>query len=185
MADEDLRDVDLARRTASGDMAAFHQLYLRHRARALGVARKVVNDRDRAEDATSEAFVRMLRDLTTGKLSPEVPFVAYLLTVTRNVAIDQLRLYSRFTGVDEGIEPAVQCLEPDELLVATEGVDVVLRLMRSLPSRWQMVLWLTQVEELPARDVGRRMGLSANSAAQLARRARLGLRELYRREVAS
>jgi hypothetical protein len=38
---------------------------------------------------------------------------------------------------------------------------------------------MTEVEGVPARDVGAQMGLSPNSAAQLAHRARLGLRERF------
>jgi hypothetical protein len=41
------------------------------------------------------------------------------------------------------------------------------------------VLWLTAVEGMSAREVGQRLGLSANGAAQLAVRARTGLRQGY------
>src|SRR5436190_1499228 len=49
----------------------------------------------------------------------------------------------------------------------------------SLPERWQMVLWHTEVEGRPAADVGPLLGLAPNAVAALAYRAREGLRQAY------
>jgi hypothetical protein len=48
-----------------------------------------------------------------------------------------------------------------------------------LPERWRSVLWLTEVEGMAPREAAEVLGLSANGAAQLAVRARAGLRERY------
>ncbi|MHB1911573.1 MAG: zf-HC2 domain-containing protein, partial [Acidimicrobiales bacterium] len=49
----------------------------------------------------------------------------------------------------------------------------------SLPERWRSVLWLTEVEDMSAAEVAMLMGVSANNAAQLAVRARAGLRQRF------
>jgi RNA polymerase sigma factor (sigma-70 family) len=178
MAHDDTPDAELARRTAAGDPKAFGLLYDRHRAKALTQASRVVGSSD-AEDVVSEAFIRMLRGLTIGTLSPGVPFVAYLLAVTRNVAIDRRRLLTRFADGDAGREPPCGGPEPDDWVIARQEVEQALAAFRTLRPRWQKALWLTEVEGIPARDAAVLLGLSANSTAQLARRARLGLRKRH------
>jgi hypothetical protein len=49
----------------------------------------------------------------------------------------------------------------------------------SLPERWQLVLWHTEVEGLGAAEVAPLLGIAPNAAAALAYRAREGLRQAY------
>ena len=49
----------------------------------------------------------------------------------------------------------------------------------SLPERWQLVLWHTEVEGNKPADIAPLMGMSANSVAALAYRAREGLRQAF------
>ncbi|WP_210435469.1 hypothetical protein [Saccharopolyspora sp. ASAGF58] len=48
-----------------------------------------------------------------------------------------------------------------------------------LPHRWRRVLWCMEAARLTTADVSRKLGISRNSAAALAYRARKGLRESY------
>ena len=68
---------------------------------------------------------------------------------------------------------------PSEHVVIAEEVALVGGAFRALPERWRSVLWLTEVEGLPARDVAAVLGMSANAVAQLSMRARAGLRRNY------
>ena len=49
----------------------------------------------------------------------------------------------------------------------------------SLPERWQLVLWHTEVEGRSAAEVAPILGLAPNAVAALAYRAREGLRQAY------
>lgn len=49
----------------------------------------------------------------------------------------------------------------------------------SLDERWRTVLWYTEVEGMPPREVARIMGISANSVSALASRARAALRSAW------
>src|SRR5205809_406500 len=57
--------------------------------------------------------------------------------------------------------------------------DLVAEAFASLPERWQMVLWHTEVEGRPAAEVGPLLALAPNAVAALAYRAREGLRQAY------
>lgn len=176
----ELDDAGLARRAAGGDTAAFEELYRRHSAAAWGVAQAVAANGHDAADAVSEAFTRMLGALASGRLAPDIPFRPYLLVTTRNAAIDQHRRAGRSRG-PEAIAPDSPALTagPGERAQKDADAAFVAEAFTSLPERWRTVLWLTEVEGMSARDVGARLGLTANSAAQLAHRARVGLRQRY------
>ena len=70
--------------------AGFAATYTAHRSRLLARAMAVVADRQHAEDAVQEAFLRAWSKCST--FDPDGPPVAaWLTTITRNVAIDQER----------------------------------------------------------------------------------------------
>lgn len=176
-----LEDAELARRAATGDALAFEELYRRHAPAAWGVAQAAAANRHDAADAVSEAFTRLFSALAAGRLAPDVPFRPYLLVTTRNVAIDQHRRAGRAGAAPTAVAMDMPALTagPGERAVERADQTFVGEAFRSLPERYRTVLWLTEVEGMSARDVGARLGLTANNAAQLAHRARAGLRERY------
>jgi hypothetical protein len=103
------------------------------------------------------------------------------LKATRNAAIDTLRRTQRVQPTaDVGdLEVAALSAGPVEHVVVAEEVALVGGAFRCLPERWRSVLWLTEVEGMPAREVATVLGMSPNAVAQLAKRARAGLRRNY------
>ncbi|HWW52507.1 MAG TPA: sigma-70 family RNA polymerase sigma factor [Acidimicrobiales bacterium] len=175
-----MSDSELAARASAGDAEAFASLYRRHVDAAWRVAQAVADDAEDAADAVSEAFARLLSTMARGRLLPTVPFRPYLLVATRNAAIDSLRRRRHNANVDVAtIEQASLLAGPSEQVADRADAAFVATAFRGLPERWRSVLWLTAVEGMSAREVGQRLGLSANGAAQLAVRARTGLRQRY------
>lgn len=179
-ATDRLSDTELAERAATGEIDAFASLYRRHADAAWRVAQAVAGNADDAADAVSEAFARLLANMAQGRVDPSVPFRPYLLVTTRNAAIDTLRRHKRVDNVDlTTLDRATSLSGPSERMVERVDAALVTAAFRGLPERWRSVLWLTAVEGMSAREVGEQLGLSANGAAQLAVRARNGLRERY------
>jgi RNA polymerase sigma factor (sigma-70 family) len=174
-------DAELAARAAAGQSAAFDELYRRHAESAWRVAQAVAANADDAADAVAEAFINVFQALPTGRLTHDVPFRAYLLKATRNAAIDTLRRSQRVqpTGELASLEEPTCAAGPSERVVIGEEVALVAGAFRSLPERWRSVLWMTEIEGMPAREVAGVLGMSANAVAQLSLRARAGLRRNY------
>lgn len=179
--DDGRSDAALAAAAAIGDRRAFETLYRRHAAAAWRVASAVAANPDDAADAVSDAFTRVLTALEAGRLKDSARFRSYLLSATRNAAVDLHRRTGRLRPTDR----LDQLDTPSRTRSATERVDdrqdatFVAEAFRGLPERWRSVLWLTEVEGIPAREAATLLGLSANNVAQLALRARAGLRERY------
>ncbi|MDQ1414257.1 MAG: hypothetical protein QOE07_2845, partial [Acidimicrobiaceae bacterium] len=75
----------------TGDPQASAAFIRRHQARVYGLALTIVTDSATAEDVAQEAFTRAWRHAATyDPLRGTVP--TWLLTITRNLAIDALRL---------------------------------------------------------------------------------------------
>ena len=175
-------DAELAARAAGSDPSAFGELYRRHADAAWRLAQAVTGNADDAADAVADAFARVLQALPTGRLVDDGEhFRAYLLATTRNAAIDALRRNERLRPTDsiDDLDSPARVPGPSERMAEKADAALVAEAFRSLPERWRSVLWLTEVEGIPPRDVADRMGLTANSVAQLAVRARAGLRERW------
>ena len=174
-------DAALLRATREGDAGAFGRLYERHAGAALVVARQYSDSAADAEDVVSDAFANVHRALRGGG-GPESAFRAYLFTVVRRVATVHRTAGRRTQPTDDVavLETASTPVETaEEPTLAGFERSVVARAFRSLPERWREVLWHSEVEGLTPAQIAPIIGLTANSTAALAYRAREGLRQAY------
>ena len=176
-----LTDAELVDGVVAGYDSAFAELYERHSLAAWRLGQTVTGNADDAADAVAEAFARVLVAVRAGHLANGSSFRSYLLTATRNAALDNIRKTNRARPTEQENLAQVECTSPtpSEHLSSDEEAVLVAEAFRNLPERWRSVLWLTEVEGMPTKDAARRLGLSANGAAQLAVRARAGLRERF------
>ena len=171
-----LSDAELILSTRAGDSDAYAELYSRHVDSAKAAAHALTRSKADVDDIVAEAFSRVLSVLQRGG-GPDVSFRPYLLTSVRNAFYDRTRKAKREEVTDE-VEDSVNFSlldmtnsEDDRALVATA--------FASLPERWQLVLWHTEVEGRSPAEVAPLIGLAPNAVAALAYRAREGLRTAY------
>ncbi|MGA0542741.1 sigma-70 family RNA polymerase sigma factor [Neotabrizicola sp. VNH66] len=75
---------------AAGDRAAFRALYRDTSAKLMGVLLRILRERHEAEDALQEVYTRVW--LRAGRFDPaRGRGMTWLITLTRNLAIDRLR----------------------------------------------------------------------------------------------
>ncbi|MEA2704271.1 MAG: hypothetical protein QOD63_2216, partial [Actinomycetota bacterium] len=176
-----LTDAVLVDRVIAGFDDAFDELYRRHANAAWRLGQAVTGNAHDAADAVSEAFARVLQAVRAGRLQDGEAFRSYLLTATRNAALDTLRRSGRTRGGGDDELALVPAAGPGpvERLTGAEDAGLVVEAFRNLPERWRSVLWLTEVEGVATKDAAGQLGLTANGTAQLAVRARAGLRERF------
>ncbi|KMS66809.1 ECF subfamily RNA polymerase sigma-24 subunit [Streptomyces viridochromogenes] len=184
-------DADLIGRMRSGDDTAYEELYRRHAEAVRRYARTCCRDAHTADDLTAEVFARMLQAVRGGS-GPEHAVRAYLLTSIRRAAADWTKSARREQLVDDFALFAAQSTRVSEVSdddTLDLGADVramheaeqsmAMRAFRSLPERWQAVLWHTEVEDESPSEVATLFGLDANGTRVLASRAREGLKQAY------
>uniref|UniRef100_UPI0030F4A2E0 sigma-70 family RNA polymerase sigma factor n=1 Tax=Streptomyces sp. GSL17-111 TaxID=3121596 RepID=UPI0030F4A2E0 len=174
-----------------GDSVAYDEVYRRHADAVRRYARSCCRDVDTADDLTNEVFARTLQAVRRGK-GPRTALRAYLLASVRHAAAAWARTTRREQLVEDFAAFAVAAAggrgaAADETLAFGAEVQamheaehsMVVQAFRTLPERWQTVLWHTTVEESPPSEVAPLLGLSANATAVLAHRAREGLKQAY------
>ncbi|WP_017240600.1 sigma-70 family RNA polymerase sigma factor [Streptomyces sp. SS] len=189
-------DSELVQLMRDGDGSAYEELFRRHSDAVRRYARTCCRDAHTADDLTAEVFARTLQAVRGGA-GPEQAVRAYLMTTVRRVAANWARTQKREHLVDDFAMLAAEAARSSEVSDQSVsfgagmdlGADVLamheaeqslaMQAFRSLPERWQAVLWHTTVEEESPSDVAPLFGLTANATAVLASRAREGLKQAY------
>ncbi|MET9927544.1 MULTISPECIES: sigma-70 family RNA polymerase sigma factor [unclassified Streptomyces] len=189
--DTGLSDAQLIEGMREGDNLAYEELFRRHSGAVRRYARTCCRDGHTADDLTAEVFARTLQAVRGGK-GPQEAVRAYLMTAVRHVAAAWTKSAKREQLVDDFAVFAAQASRTSELSsddTLDLGADVLamheaeqsmaMEAFRSLPERWQAVLWHTTVEKESPSEIAPLFGLTANATAVLASRAREGLKQAY------
>ncbi|MDJ0336469.1 sigma-70 family RNA polymerase sigma factor [Salinibacterium sp. G-O1] len=168
-------DQTLIEQTRAGDQRAFAELWRRHYRSGSRVARQFTSSID-SDDLVSEAFTRIYQRVLAGG-GPTGAFRPYLYTTIRNLA-STWGAASRHVQVDEIADFEDPTTLDDPAAIALDRT-LTARAFRSLPERWQSVLWYTEVEGMDPHEVAPVLGMTANGVAALSYRAREGLRKAW------
>jgi len=173
-------DEDLMRRVQADDPAAFGELYDRHVARALQVARTVTPQANRAEDAVQEGFLSVWRSRASYR--PEMgSFQCWAMTIIRHRAVDSIRHDTaghrpRMTDTKNVIPDGTSRSPQDEVVARTEG-DALRASLRQIPEAQAEVIALAFFGELSHTEIAAQLSLPEGTVKG---RMRLGLRKLRR-----
>jgi RNA polymerase sigma-70 factor (ECF subfamily) len=160
-------DVALATRVRQSDHDAFQSLYERYGGAVLGLAHSIVHDRTSAEDITHDVFLGFWKNPHAFEPS-RGQFVAWLLRVTRNRAIDLLRrrrdvtfANARPTADGEAADPTQWIVDPDPTpeteAVARSLADDVRAALATLPPEHRMLLEMAYFGGLTQREIAERV----------------------------
>lgn len=168
-----LSDESLIAGMASGDAEAMAAFVRRFQARVYGFALAVVDDPGLAEEVAQDAFMRAWRHAATyDPRRGRVP--TWLLTITRNLAVDALRLRR-----DRPIDPQrlmvalmAQVAEPEY-----EGAEHLRAGLRTLPADQARPIVLAVVYGLTAKEIADQEGIPLGTVKTRIRRGLARLRE--------
>jgi RNA polymerase sigma-70 factor (ECF subfamily) len=137
---------------------AFHARIVRYLSRLVGEGE--------AEDLAQEVFLRVSRGLT--EFRAEAQLSTWLYRIATNAAIDRMRTpefrQGEPTAFDEECEPQVAAFDalplPDQEVMRKEMYDCFGQYVRNLPPAYRAVVILSELEELPNREIADILGLS-------------------------
>lgn len=172
---DELSDVELVAATRAGDAAAYGTLWIRHGKAAYRAAKSVTNQLD-AHDIAQEAFEVIFATIGRGA-GPTWAFRPYLLAAVRNLAARWSKGLREVA--DDDLDSVIDPDWSDTVVEDAVDKSFTVSAFRSLPTRWQEVLWYTVVEDLKPAEVAPLLGMQPAAVAQLAFRARDGLRDAW------
>ncbi len=158
------------KRAQTGDREALGFLYARYADNVYGYVRSIVHDEHEAEDITQHVFAKLIHVI--GKYEErDVPFFAWILRVSRNVAVDHIRRQ--------------RAIPVEEIRVVDEGgggpedgerMNDLREALALLPQDQREVLVLRHFAGLSPTEIAERTGRSEGSVHGLHHRGRRALK---------
>jgi RNA polymerase sigma factor (sigma-70 family) len=169
---------------ATGDSDAAAAFVQRFQRRVFGLAVTIVGDPRGAEDVAQEAFLRAWRH--AGAYDPRRGTVAtWLLTITRNLAIDSVRV-RRPVVIDPDSILALNLTSagplPDELAMLRDDADRLCAALVQLPPEQRRALVMAGLLGHTAREVSEAEDIPLGTAKTRIRTALLRLRSALTEE---
>lgn len=182
-------DRALVQEAKAGDFAAVESLLVKYERQVFGVARRIVQQHQDAEEVTQQTFLSVLEHL--GEFREEAQFRTWLLRIATNHALALLRKRAVRAGPslddrdsDESYEdiPRPEFIAswretPEELAVQRETRRHVEEALASLNEKYRAVFVLRDIEGLSTRETAEALGISVEATKVRLLRARLMLRE--------
>lgn len=184
-SDEDLVATYLER----GDERAFGRLLARHQERIFGYLVGMVRDRAIAADLFQDTFLRAIQAMqaSRGGYEQQGRWLAWMMRIARNAALDHLRAQRKFADVSGGRDddgPSFFDRLPDDadgadaLLTRANLLAEVSEAIDQLPPEQREVVLMRHQGELTFREIAEITDVSINTALGRMRYALINLRKL-------
>lgn len=159
------------------DVKEFKRLILPLSGKLLGFAQKFLNEKQLAEDAVQDVFVRLWkRRDTLGKIDS---IEAYSMRVTRNICIDKNKEKAKYYRKRDEINRDL----PDEIpsvdvqIENAESAMMVRQIIQSLPESQRMVIYLRDIEHYEFEEISDILKLNNGAVRTNLSRARKRVRD--------
>jgi RNA polymerase sigma-70 factor, ECF subfamily len=151
-------------------MTSISTFWNQHKARLRSyIASRVVRDQHAVDDILQDVFVKAHTSLHTVKTPVNIK--SWLFRITANTIADHYRSQKPWAELLE--EPAAAESERDYV---AELATCLQPLIAELPEMYRSTLMLSEIEELPQKEVAKRLGISLSAAKARVRRGREKLR---------
>lgn len=176
-----LADEDLIRLVEAGDSEALACLYDRHCRAAYSLARRMMRERQAAEDLVQEAFMKVWR--TAGSYRPERGSARiWILSIVYSRGVDRRRraerrrrTQERFEAQAEALVAQVQHSEAFEQTYSSLKRQELREALKTLPPEQLRPLELAYMQEYTHTEIARLSGLPVGTVKG---RIRLGLKKI-------
>lgn len=177
----DATDADLMAHLAAGNTAAMDLLYDRYNRPVYSFAYRMLGQRELAEELLQEVFLRAWRRASRFS-DARGSLISWLLSITHNMAIDELRKQQRRPRKAESEEPDAlmgslqDAAEPvEDQAIQTDRRMQVLAALAELPDNQREVLELGYFSGLTQREISEKLDIPLGT---IKTRMRLALRKL-------
>lgn len=177
----DLDDATLATQVAGGSAAALEVLYDRYSRIVLSFATRMLGDRQSGEELLQEVFFRawqQAHNYSAGRGS----FATWLLSITHNMSIDEIRKRRRRPQRAESADPVLMLTNVRDQSPSVEESaelgalrETMARAIRTLPDAQRRAIELAYFRGLTQREIAEELD---EPLGTIKTRMRLGMRKL-------
>jgi len=174
-------DHEIIRQVLAGDERQYAVLVDRHKDRAMTLALRILANREEAEEAVQDAFVRAFRSL--GRFRGDSQFTTWFYRILHNVAVSTLKRRGKVQHIpyeeDAGLDLEVPADEARDVLATVEQqqlFDIMEQELGRLSERYRVVLSLFYVQEMKYDEISAVLELPMGTVKTLLFRGRESLR---------
>lgn len=168
-------DQDLARAVAAGEPAAMRALTQRCLPRVMGVAVRLLKDREDAQDVAQETFLKVWRNI--GRFDANrAKLETWVTKIAVNASYDRLRKKRETLLGDDMPEQIDGAPSAEAQLTASDASRRVQQAIQALPERQRLALELCHFQERTNIEAAQIMDVSVEAMESLLARARRTLK---------
>lgn len=158
---------------AEGDTGALEALYERTKAAVYGLALSILRNPQDAEDVMQDTYIRIIR--SAGRYRSQGKPMAFILTITRNLALDRIR-----AGTSDPLPLEEEWLSDSRPDFSESALDrMALRAVLSeLTEEERQIVILHSVERFKHREIAELLGIPLGTALSKYRRSLTKLRSM-------
>ncbi len=160
---QSLSDFELQQLLACGDKAAYNELYARHSVPVSRLMQKYLHSAALSEDATQDVFIKIWNKRE--QLKDIQSFKAYLFTMSRNQALDNLknafRMETAISQISASITEHRNTVEDDRL--TKEYLLFIENTLAALPQRSREIFALCREQGKTYDEAANELGISRNA----------------------
>jgi len=177
------RDKEIIQKVLDGDVQAFAQLIDRHKAKAMTLAVRILKNREDAEEALQDSFVRMYRSLSSfeWKSSFSTWFYRIVYNTCATAVGKKNRIHALSIDVEDedGLKTEITSdeLQPDIRLESDEFSKIVNDEVEKLPVVYGSTFTLFVIQDMSYEEIVQVTGLPLGTVKARLFRARAMLRE--------
>ena len=183
-------DLVLLRRARDGQWEAFETLVSRFESRVFGLTRRILQQREDAEDATQKTFLSVMENLDGFR--GDASFATWVLRIATNHALKILRKRQRRKTVPLNVQGssdrgdgelphpdfiAQWSDDPADLAQRAEVQQLLNAALEELNDKYRLVFLLRDVQGFSTRETAEMLEITESNAKVRLLRARLQLRE--------
>lgn len=160
----------------AGSRQAFNRLVQRHAHYFFNVARRLVRQREDAEDIVQDAFLKLWRNPFSYQVAAQSKFTSWFYRVVANGCMDRLRKVSH-VNIDDVPEMEDAGAGIEEQLILDADEQNMLKAVYALPPQQQVAVQLFYYDGFSQSEAAEVMRLHLKAFESLLYRARLNLKK--------
>ncbi len=173
----DSTDESLMARIQGGDHQAFAALVRRHSELFYACAYRVCGNKEEAEDAVQDAFLKLWKNPKVWDGSRGVKFTTWFYRIVINAATDRFRRNKKYIAADYLDQEKSGEDGADEVMQRATEERALELAIQALPERQKLALNLCFYEGLSNKEAAETLGVGLKALESLIMRAKAGIKE--------
>jgi len=165
---------------AQGDKDKFEYLYEKYKRLLWHKAYDILKDSALAEDAVSESFIRVYRNLGKVQDVDSSKTIAFLVTIVKNIAIYLYNREKRAAVADMTEFETADVFDLETYVVNKDMATQVMGLLDKLSEELRSVFLLKYAHDLSHKEIGKILGITENNVTVRLHRAKTKIIRLMR-----